>query len=77
MTPVDKARWASRDKFPCKDCADRVLWCHSKCERYAAAKAKAEERKEIERERRSTSNAADEYTIKQAANARRKKLPQR
>jgi UDP-N-acetylmuramyl tripeptide synthase len=54
-----------------------VLWCHSKCERYAAAKAKAEERKEIERERRSTSNAADEYTIKQAANARRKKLPQR
>lgn len=69
--------YSARDKFPCKDCSERALGCHDRCERYASAKAKAEARKAVERERRQIIGAANEYTIKQAAMARRKKLPQR
>lgn len=69
--------FGARDKFPCKDCHDRQPGCHDRCERYSAVKAKAEARKETKRSKRRTLNAADEYTIRQAASARRKKLPQR
>jgi hypothetical protein len=27
-------------KYPCKDCTDRVLGCHSTCQKYMEAKAK-------------------------------------
>ena len=33
-------------KNPCKDCPDRHLGCHSKCERYKAWKKEREELKE-------------------------------
>ena len=28
--------------YPCKDCTERTLACHGKCEKYAEAKAKRE-----------------------------------
>lgn len=37
---------------PCKDCPDRVLSCHSRCERFAEYQRKKDvERKAIQRER--------------------------
>ena len=30
---------------PCRDCADRVVGCHSNCERWAAYRVKADEAK--------------------------------
>ena len=32
----------NRAKFPCRGCEDREIGCHSKCERYLAAKDEAE-----------------------------------
>ena len=31
--------------FPCKDCKDRAVGCHSICQKYIAAKEKAEQEK--------------------------------
>lgn len=69
--------YASRDKFPCRGCVERRTCCHDKCERYQEAKTRNDARKAIEREKRMTIGAANEYTIKQAARVCRKKLPQR
>ena len=69
--------YASRDKFPCKDCQRRYPACQDHCDAYKQAKANNDARKAAEREKRQIIGAANEYTIKQAAKARRKKLPQR
>lgn len=34
---------------PCKDCKDRVLGCHSKCEKYIAFKMDSEKEKQERR----------------------------
>ena len=31
--------------FPCKNCPDRYIGCHSKCEKYLTAKSNHEKRK--------------------------------
>lgn len=46
--------WSGRDKYPCKDCAQRAPGCHDRCERFKAAKKTNENRKSIEREKRGT-----------------------
>ena len=69
--------YASRDKFPCKDCRERKPACWDYCEKYKQAKATNDARKAVEREKRQIICAANEYTITQAAKAYRKKLPQR
>ena len=35
--------YKGRVKFPCKDCTDRKLNCHSSCEEYKKSKAEVEE----------------------------------
>lgn len=34
---------------PCKDCGDRAIGCHGKCERYSSYRAEAEEEKKTRR----------------------------
>lgn len=36
--------------FPCKDCNDKYLGCHAKCEEYLEAKKNHEKEKEAKRE---------------------------
>ena len=44
---------------PCKDCKDRKLGCHSKCDKYSEFKNKIEEIKE----ERIKQNFIDDYRI--------------
>lgn len=46
-------------KAPCKDCPDRQLDCHSKCERYKAY----QEEREAYREKKKQATMADCYII--------------
>ena len=39
---------AEKNPPPCKDCTDRVLWCHEKCERYKKWKDKLKAKKKAE-----------------------------
>lgn len=77
MIISENPKWASRDKFPCKGCTNRHPACQDHCEEYRRAKAFNDARKAVEREKRTIIGAANEYTIKRAAAARRKKLPER
>lgn len=49
---------SSDGRYPCADCGDRVLGCHATCERYLAARAAAEARREAERQNTRGSVAA-------------------
>lgn len=73
----EKSRWVSQDKYPCRDCMNRHPACQDHCEEYQRAKAANNARKAMEREKRMIIGAANEYTIKMAATAKRKKLPER
>ena len=46
-------------KYPCKDCTDRVVGCHSSCEKYREAQ---EIFKGI-REAKARENDIDDYTV--------------
>lgn len=37
---------------PCRNCKDRVLGCHDKCERYSAYRKRLDEIREKDKERR-------------------------
>ena len=40
------------EKCPCRNCPDRVLHCHERCERYKTWKAEVDRNNEIARERK-------------------------
>ena len=42
-------KWGERNA-PCKGCADRVVGCHGKCDRYAAFKAQNDKERDQRRE---------------------------
>lgn len=56
----------SKAVFPCKDCKDRVLGCHSHCEKYIEAKALHNKRnEEIKRTKQYYDGfGAKDYTIR-------------
>lgn len=45
---------------PCIDCVERALGCHATCERYLAARAAADARREAARQKRDGDKAAVE-----------------
>lgn len=52
---------------PCKDCADRALHCHSRCEKYQIYAEWCEAR----REKRKQEQAADDAAAQRGAKIRR------
>lgn len=42
---MGKQMMITTSDFPCKDCKDRAVGCHSICQKYIAAKEKAEQEK--------------------------------
>lgn len=46
----------TRHPFPCKDCTDRHVGCHSECPKYIAAKEDNDEKKERIREAKAREN---------------------
>ena len=57
----------------CKDCTERVVGCHSKCEKYLEAKAKDDLKREgIYKELNGQKDLVD-YKIRKAESGRRRK----
>jgi hypothetical protein len=77
LTAREHAIMTTRDKFPCKDCTERVPGCHDRCERYKTAKGINDARKAKEREERSKIQMANEYAVRQATRGSGRKLPQK
>jgi hypothetical protein len=47
--------------FPCKDCPDRAVGCHSKCEKYLAAHRENEKLRAEVFKIKGEQNCADDY----------------
>ena len=60
---IDNAQMAGH--APCKDCTDRIVNCHSKCERYSAWKAKVKECAEIRKKALSYSEYRNDKITKE------------
>lgn len=59
----------NRDLFSCKDCADRVIGCHSSCEKYL----KAQQILKGIREAKMRENDIDDYTVSFILREKKKK----
>ena len=54
----------SNGTFPCKDCGDRKVGCHSTCEKYTTAKAVYEKKVADQKEIDGRNGDVDDFRIK-------------
>ena len=59
--------------YPCKDCSDRVVGCHSTCEKYKAAKVDHKEKKEQIYQQKKIEDGMDNYVFSKIAKIKREK----
>ena len=60
-------------KYPCKDCPDRVVGCHSTCEKYQAAKVDHKKKEAVILEEKKVYDGLDDYVFARIEKLKRKK----
>lgn len=56
---------------PCKDCEEREVGCHGKCEKYQAYRSDLDQVKQVIRTQKETEAVADGYVVEMRRKLRR------
>ena len=66
-----KETFDRKGKYPCKDCPDRKVGCHSTCEAFLKAKANADKIGESIYQKRSKESEISNYVVDRAIRIRK------
>ena len=63
----------ARYDYPCKDCTDRAVGCHSKCEKYLAARIDHKQKEAVILREKAVYDGMDNYVITTIKKAKKRR----